>query len=161
MPTAQAPGKGETFPQVRRQSRPGMLSFGDFDATLEERLFSLSSLMNGPFFHVFGSSGCSFMAFFVSFRASFRFVFRRLLLILQDLLGSFRLNSIFFAFLANSPPPGGRFQSYPRALSSGPLHRSTKIGYHIPVLVSSAKMQERECRSQKELLALLSGPAAE
>jgi hypothetical protein len=83
------------------------------------------------------------------------------LLILKDFLGSFRLNSIFFAFLANSPPPGGRFQSYPRALSSGPLHRSTKIGYHIPVLVSSAKMQERECRSQKELLALLSGPAAE
>jgi hypothetical protein len=132
--------KARGFPQVRRQSR----FVTDVDATLEGRLFSLSSLMNGPFFHVFGSSGCSFMAFFVSFRATVSFVFWKLLLILKDLLGSFRLNSIFFAFLANSAPPAGRSQTHPRALSSGHLHRSTKIGYHITVLVSSAKMQEQE-----------------
>ena len=29
------PRKGEAFPQVRRQSRRGMLSFGDFDATVQ------------------------------------------------------------------------------------------------------------------------------
>ena len=31
---ASAPRKGEAFPQIRRQSRFGILSFGDFDATL-------------------------------------------------------------------------------------------------------------------------------
>jgi|GEM_PF-2449662 hypothetical protein len=102
------------------------------------------------------------MAFFVSFRATVSFVFWKLLLILKDLLGSFRLNSIFFAFLANSTPPAGRSQTHPRALSSGHPHRSTKIGYHITVLVSSAKMQRKNAGARmKELLALLSGPAAE
>ena len=111
--------------------------------------FSLTSLIKDPLFHVFGSSACSFTAFFVSFRAEFSFVFWRLLLILKDFFGSFRLNSIFFAFLANSPPPAGRFQTHSPALSSGHLHRSTQIGYHIPVFASSAKMQEQECGSQK------------
>ena len=68
-------------------------------------------------------------------------------MILKDFFGLFRLNSIFFAFLANSPQPLGQFQTHPRARSSGHLHRSTEIGYHIPVLVSSAKMQESEVRS--------------
>jgi len=111
--------------------------------------FSLTSLIKDPLFHVFGSSACSFMAFFVYFRAEFSFVFWRLLLILKDFFGSFRLNSIFFAFLANSPPPTGRFQTHSRALSSGHLHRSTQIGYHIPVFVSSAKMQESGTRQQR------------
>ena len=130
--------------------------------------FSLTSLLNDPLFHVFGPRACSFKAFFVSFRAIFRFVFWTLLLIPQDLLGSFRLNSIFFAFLANSLPPAGQFQTHPRALSSGRLHKSTYIGYHIPFLVSSGKyrMQDSGFRAEKseggqEATALRGSPARE
>jgi hypothetical protein len=113
--------------------------------------FSLTSLLNDPLFHVFWLSTHSFMAFFVSFRATFRFVFWTLLLIPKDLLGSFRLNSIFFAFFTNSLPPAGRFHTHPRALSSGHVHRLTEIGYRIPVRVSSGKcrIQDSGFRAQK------------
>jgi hypothetical protein len=139
-------GNGAGKPEAFRKSGGKAASSPTLTRAWKRAIVSFISLIKHRRFHVFWSTSCIFMAFFLSFRAAFRFVFWRLSLIPKDFLGSFRLNSIFFAFLTTYPRAAGRYQTHPRALPSGSVHRSTEIGYHIRAGVSSAKCRIQDSR---------------
>ena len=71
--------------------------------------------------------------------------------ICNRILGSFRINNIFFAFPAQFPAFCEPITNPLRELAASALHKTTKIGYHISIHVSRGNMQESSIQARLRL----------